>query len=79
VLQSALALARQFPALAQLRFNHDFGLNFNLPGSAAWVYWGDGQQMSKKFANLAAVQQLISSGRENPQLIDVRYAQPYIR
>ena len=79
VLQSALALAKQFPALSQLRFNRDFGLNFNLPGSAVWVYWGDGQQTAKKFANLAAVQQLISGGQETPQLIDVRYSQPYIR
>jgi cell division septal protein FtsQ len=79
VLQSALALTQQFPDLVQLRFNHDFGLNFNLPGSSAWVYWGDGQEMTKKFTNLAAVQQLISSGQENPQVIDVRYSQPYIR
>jgi cell division protein FtsQ len=79
VLQSALTLLEKFPELTQLRFNRDYGLNFNLPGAATWVYWGDGEKMETKFANLMAVQKLIAAGKENPQLIDVRFDRPYIR
>lgn len=79
VLQSALTLIGKFPELTQLRFNRDYGLNFNLPGATAWVYWGDGEKMETKFANLMAVQKLIAAGKENPQLIDVRFDRPYIR
>lgn len=79
VLQSALTLIEKFPALTQLRFNRDYGLNFNLPGAATWVYWGDGENMETKFANLMAVQKLMAAGKENPQLIDVRFDRPYIR
>jgi cell division septal protein FtsQ len=79
ILQSALTLLSKFPDLTQLRFTRDYGLNFNLPGASAWVYWGDGDKMETKFANLMAVQKLIAAGKENPQLIDVRFDRPYIR
>ena len=79
VLTSALALAKQFPALTEVRYNHDYGLNFHAPKNDAWVYWGDGNKMEQKLANLAAVQALIEKGQATPQIIDVRYERPYIR
>ncbi len=79
VLQSALALKQQLPEIDQLRFNKDYGLNFYLPGSEAWVYWGDGYKMETKFTNLAAIQTLIQTGEEQPDIIDIRYDRPYIR
>lgn len=78
VMQSALALKQQLPEIQQLRFNKDYGLNFRLPSSAAWVYWGDGDNQEMKFANLAAIQSLIKAGKAQPQIIDVRYERPYV-
>jgi len=79
VLQSALTLKQQLPEIDQLRFNKDYGLNFYLPGSDAWVYWGDGYKMETKFTNLAAIQTLIQTGEEQPDIIDIRYDRPYVR
>jgi cell division septal protein FtsQ len=79
VLSSALALAQQFPGLSEVRYNRDYGLNFHAPQNEAWVYWGDGNQMEQKLANLAAVQKWIEQGEVTPQIIDVRYERPYIR
>lgn len=78
IMQSALALKEQLPEIKQLRFNKDYGLNFRLPSSNAWVYWGDGDNSDAKFANLAAIQSLIQTGKAQPQLIDVRYERPYV-
>jgi hypothetical protein len=79
VLASALALMQKLPDIPQLRYNGDYGLNFNLPNSLTWVYWGDGQNLDAKFTNLAAAQALIQEGQVTPVLIDVRYERPYIR
>ncbi len=79
VLTSALALAQQFPGLTEVRYNQNYGLNFHAPTNDAWVYWGDGNKMEQKLANLAAVQELIEQGKITPQVIDVRYERPYIR
>jgi cell division septal protein FtsQ len=79
VLAGALALRAKLPAITELRYNRDYGLNFHLPGAAAWVYWGDGENLSDKFAYLEAIQQLIDTGKAQPQIIDVRFARPYFR
>jgi hypothetical protein len=79
VLASALALLQKLPAIPQLRFNGEYGLNFNLPNSLTWVYWGDGHNLETKFTNLAAAQALIQQGQVSPEIIDVRYERPYIR
>lgn len=78
ILQSAVAIKQQLTEIDQLHFNKDYGLNFHLPSSSAWVYWGDGYNMETKFANLAAIQDLIKAGKEKPAIIDVRYERPYI-
>jgi cell division septal protein FtsQ len=79
LLSSALLLLQKAPDITQLRFNRDYGLNFNLPGTLTWVYWGDGQNMDRKLANLAAVEDLIRSGEAMPQVIDVRFDRPYFQ
>jgi hypothetical protein len=78
VLAGALALWTQGPEIAQLRFNRDYGLNFNLPGTTTWVYWGDGRDLEAKFDHLAAVEQLIEQGEATAQIVDVRFERPYI-
>jgi len=79
VLAAALQLLQKMPEITQLRFNGEYGLNFNLPGGSAWVYWGDGSKVETKLANLAAAQQLIAGGEADPQLIDVRFERAYIQ
>ena len=79
LLNGALALWANLPEMSQLRYNRDYGLNFNLPGTLTWVYWGNGEQMERKFTDLAAVQQLIENGEAKPQIIDLRYDRPYFR
>ncbi len=78
VLKSALLIKQQLPEIAQLSFNKDYGLNFHLPSSSAWVYWGDGISAETKFANLIAIQTLIQTGKQQPQVIDVRFERPYM-
>lgn len=73
----ALALWTQIPNLEQLRFNSDYGLNFKLPGTLTWVYWGDGARTEEKLSHLAAVQTLIANGEAKPQVIDVRFERAY--
>jgi hypothetical protein len=80
VLHSALALLEQVPGLESVRYNEGFGLNFGLPSSEQWVYWGDGYDLSQKLKTLANCKQLIASGEASGQIIDVRYPnRPYIR
>ena len=80
VLHSGLALLAQFPGLGSVRFNEGFGLNFGLPGSEHWVYWGDGYDLETKMENLRAGEQLIASGQVEGQIIDVRYLErPFVR
>ncbi len=78
ILKSALAIKQQLPEIDQMRFNKDYGLNFRLPSSSAWVYWGDGTNTDTKFANLAAIQTLIRTSKKQPQIIDVRFERPYM-
>jgi cell division protein FtsQ len=78
VLGAARALWERVPEIGQLRFNHDYGLNFQLPGTLTWVYWGDGANLDGKFAHLEAIQKLIAAGETRPQVIDLRYERPYV-
>ena len=78
VLQSAQALWQQLPQLEQLRFNHEFGLNFNLPGTQVWVYWGDGSNFATKLTNLNAAEQLMATNAAFPSRIDLRFERPYL-
>ena len=80
VLHSALALLEQFPNLKSVRYNEGFGLNFGLPDSEHWVYWGDGYDLDQKLTTLAKCEQLIASGQASGQIIDIRYPnRPFIR
>lgn len=78
VLGAARALWQRLPEIGQLRFNHDYGLNFQLPGTLTWVYWGDGANVDSKFAQLEAIKQLIAAGETRAQIIDLRYERPYV-
>ena len=79
VLQSAQALANRMPGITALRYNAIVGLNFQLPGTEYWVYWGDDAEVEKKLNNLAAAETLLRKGRAEGTVIDVRFERPYIK
>ena len=79
VLASAQALANRLPGVTPLRYNALVGLNFRLPDQPYWVYWGDGEDVEKKLANLAAAETLLKSGEAEGAVIDVRFERPYIK
>lgn len=79
VLRSAQALANRLPGVTPLRYNALVGLNFRLPDQPYWVYWGNGEEVEQKLANLAAAQSLLESGEAEGAVIDVRFERPYIK
>lgn len=79
VLQSALKLTNYLPEVSQIYFNQGYGLNFHLPGSNTWVYWGDGLEMEKKYRNVAAVQDYLRTANTQPEIIDLRFEKPVLK
>ena len=74
VLDSSLALLARLPDVTQLRYNPGIGLNFALPGTPYWVYWGDGAELDDKLARLDLSRQMLEEGELRGQVIDVRFA-----
>lgn len=79
VLRSALALLEQVPTIDNLYFNSGYGLNFHMPGSDTWVYWGDGNNADQKYRNLLAIQQDLRAQQEVATVVDIRFDKPVIR
>lgn len=80
VLLAAESLSRLFPDIQYLNYHEGIGLNFALPHSDYWIYWGDGQNIETKITNLQAAQRILEQGNTTAQIIDLRYLQrPYFR
>lgn len=79
VLVSAQGLIARVPAVAQLRYNRQIGLNFSLPDQPYWVYWGDGADVERKLENLAASQKVLADSEAKRTIIDVRFARPFVK
>lgn len=80
VLDNARKLATYFPAVDVITFNRGFGLNFAIPESGLWVYWGDGTHFETKLKNLLTIQNELSQGRISGQLADLRVPEkPIVR
>ncbi|MFZ4847727.1 MAG: cell division protein FtsQ/DivIB, partial [Caldilinea sp.] len=79
VLRSAQALTSHFPGLSPLRYNRLVGLNFRLPNSTYWVYWGDDENVEQKLENLDAAERLLASGQATGTVIDLRQKRLYIK
>lgn len=79
VLVSAQALVSRLPGVAPLRYQRDIGLNFLLPGTPYWVYWGDGANAERKLEYLAAGERLLDEGKLEGNVIDVRFDPPYVK
>lgn len=80
VLDNARKIATYFPTIDTITFNRGFGLNFAVPESGLWVYWGDGGHFETKLKNLLTIQNELSQGRISGQLADLRVPEkPIIR
>ncbi|MEZ4859763.1 MAG: FtsQ-type POTRA domain-containing protein [Caldilineaceae bacterium] len=79
VLASALTLVQWMPDLKQIYYNQGYGLNFHLPDSGIWVYWGDGQKMETKLTNLMGLEQIVRNEGSKRNIIDVRFEKPIIQ
>ena len=79
VLQSAQTLLTYMPAVDQIYFNQGVGLNFHLPDSGAWVYWGDGLKMDQKYTSIVAIQRQLRTAGTQPKIIDVRFEKPILK
>jgi hypothetical protein len=80
VLDSALVLMEEMPELESVRYNKGIGLNFALPDTDYWIYWGDGLDLEGKLENLTLSRELLDSGELAGQIVDVRFREhPIIR
>lgn len=76
----ALALIQRVPGLAEVRYSTEVGLNFSLPDSGLWVYWGDGERIDEKMDSVALGRKLVQSGEAAGAVLDVRNpAKPFVR
>lgn len=76
----ALALIQRMPGLAEVRYSTEVGLNFSLPESGLWVYWGDGGRMDEKMDGVALGRKLVQSGEAAGAVLDVRNpGKPFLR
>lgn len=79
VLKSAQTLTTYMPEVSQIYFNQGYGLNFHLPGSNVWVYWGDGLKMDKKYNNIVAIERHLRTASAKPNIIDLRFEKPVLK
>lgn len=73
VLGTALTLIARVPGLTDLRYNRGIGLNFGLPDTPYWIYWGDGSEADDKLTRLAVAQRMLADGELEGQVIDLRF------
>jgi cell division protein FtsQ len=72
IVASALALVSQVSGVTEVQYSPEVGLNFGLPGTPLWVYWGDGEQVESKLKAIALGRQLHSDGKSRSAVLDVR-------
>lgn len=80
LVEVARSLAQRLPGLTELQYSPSQGLNFGLPGSKAWVYWGNERHFEEKWQALTALRsQLAASPDENLLLNVVAPDRPTLR
>lgn len=68
------------PPLQRFRYSQAHGLNLVIPESETRLFWGNGDQLEQKIANLSAIEEFLSGRGEIAELIDVRpLTTPYYR
>lgn len=80
IVASALALISRVPGVTEVRYNADIGLNFSLPGSNLWIYWGDGSLVDEKLEAIAMGREMVATGQVTGAILDVRIPdRPFMR
>jgi hypothetical protein len=80
IVASALALIARMPGVTEVRYSPEIGLNFGLPGSPLYVYWGDGENVEAKLHTIEQSRQLVATGQLPGDILDVRFPeQPTMR
>lgn len=80
IVASALALIGRVPGVTEVRYNADIGLNFGLPGTSLWIYWGDGELAEQKLEAIALGRQMVAAGDVAGTVLDVRFPdRPFVR
>lgn len=80
VVASALALIERVPGVSEVRFSSEIGLNFGLPGTTLWVYWGEGDRPEEKLDAIELGRQMIASREMEASVLDVRFPErPFLR
>jgi hypothetical protein len=72
IVASALALIEKVSGVRDVRYNSEVGLNFSLPNSSLWVYWGDGSRAEEKLAAIDMGRRLANMGDTGKPVLDVR-------
>ncbi len=80
LLETALSLATRLPGLDTLRYNRTHGLNFAVPDTQTWIYWGDGRRFDEKWLALQSALPDIQNDRTTNQTFSVIAPnRPYFR
>ncbi len=80
VLDATLTLIQRVAGLNGINYDNELGLNFALPDTGYYVYWGDDRNFDKKIVNLEAAKRLLANGQTVGNVIDLRTAdRPVIR
>lgn len=80
ILASALSLTGRLSGVNEFWYNSGYGLNFSLPSTQAWIYWGDGRKFEQKWAALqASLPELESAGGNHLTLNISAPNRPFIR
>lgn len=78
IVASALALVERIPGVSEVRYSPEIGLNFGLPGSTLYIYWGDGEHVGEKLQKIAVSRSLVESGEIPGNILDVRFPGPLV-
>jgi hypothetical protein len=80
LLQAALTLSARLPGLDTLRYNRTHGLNFAVPGTNTWIYWGDGRRFEEKWLALhSALPDINQDQSANQTFSVIAPNRPYFR
>ena len=80
ILTSAIFLSDRLSIVNEFWYNSRYGLNFNLPSTQAWVYWGDGGKFDEKWAALQSSMPALKAGRGQALTLNVKAPnRPFIR
>lgn len=80
LLQAALTLSARIPGLDTVRYNRTHGLNFAIPDTKTWIYWGDGRRFEEKWLALhSALPDIQQASDANQTFSVIAPNRPYFR